>query len=263
MAPSELTGNRFRLSEIPDFPRDELKGRIIVVTGAAGRLGRVASIACARHGATVILCDKTLPALEKLYDEILTRNAPQPAIYPIDFIGASERDYGRLAEVIGREFGVVHGLLHNAAAFAPLGPLAHINVRDWSAVLQVNLSAPFALTRALLDLLQESADGSIVFTSDSSARKSKAYWGIYGISKIAAEALAGILADELESAGKVRVNMLIPGPVDSPLRNMAFPAENPRQRINAESLEKLYIYLLGPASRGQSGQIFRTTESIE
>ncbi len=263
MAASKLSRSNFRLSELPDFPRDELKDRIVFVTGAAGRLGRVASIACARHGATVILCDKTLSGLEKVYDEILTRRAPEPAMYPIDFVGATERDYENLAQIVDREFGVLHGLLHNAAAFAPLGPVSHINVRDWSAVLNVNLNAPFALTRALLDLLQKSADGSIVLTSDSSARKSRAYWGIYGISKIAVEAFAGILADELESAGKVRVNTLIPGPVDSPLRKMAFPAENPQQRINAESLEKLYIYLLGPSSRGQNGQIFRTTESIE
>lgn len=184
-------------------------------------------------------------------------------MYPIDFTGATERDFEELARVIDREFGVLHGLLHNAAAFAPLGPVSGIDVREWSSVLNVNLSAPFILTRVLLSLLEKSSDGSIVFTSDSSAREARAYWGIYGISKIAAEAFAGILAKELDSAARVRVNTLIPGPVDSPLRKMAFPAEHPDRLINAESLEKLYIYLLGPESRGLNGQVFKASDTIK
>jgi NAD(P)-dependent dehydrogenase (short-subunit alcohol dehydrogenase family) len=198
-----------------------------------------------------------------VYDEILTHRYPEPALYPIDFAGATEQDYQELARTIDREFGVLHGLLHSAAAFAPLGPVSDIEAREWCSVLNVNLSAPFILTQALLGLLQQSGDGSIVFTSDSSARKATAYWGAYGVSKIALEGFAGILADELESAAKARVNILIPGPVDSPLRNRAFPAESPKRRVDAESLEKLYIHLLGPGSRGQNGQFFKARDRIE
>ncbi|MGH8550214.1 MAG: SDR family NAD(P)-dependent oxidoreductase [Methylococcales bacterium] len=263
MVESELTPTRIPSSEIPRPSRNDLEGRVVFVTGAGGRLGRVASIACARHGATVILSNKKLAALERVYDEILTHGYLEPAIFAIDFAGATERDYQELARTIEREFGVLHGLLHSAAAFAPLGPVSDIDARDWYSVLKVNLSAPFILTRVLLDLLRKSADGSIVFTSDSSARKGAAYWGVYGLAKIAVEGFAGILADELESSAKVRVNTLIPSPVDSPLRKMAFPAESPERRINAESLEKLYIYLLGSGSRGQNGQVFEATNTIE
>ncbi|MCI0732197.1 MAG: SDR family NAD(P)-dependent oxidoreductase [Methylococcaceae bacterium] len=263
MGVSELIRARNLSPEIPTPSRDVLKGRVVFVTGAAGRLGRAASVACARHGATVILSDRNLAELERLYDEILTHGYPEPALYPIDFAGATEKDYEELARTIDREFGVLHGLLHNAAAFAPLGPVSDIDVRDWCSVLTVNLSAPFILTRVLLGLLQKSADGAIAFTSDSSARKATAYWGVYGVSKIAVEGFAGILAHELESAAQVRVNILIPGPVDSPLRKLAFPAENPARRVDSESLEKLYIHLLGPGSRGQNGQVFNVTHAIE
>ena len=263
MTQAESTNERKPSLEISAPPSDSLKGRIIFVTGATGRLGRVASIACARHGATVILSDKTLSGLEKLYDEILTHGYPEPALYPIDFAGATERDYHQLERTIEREFGVLHGLLHSAAAFAPLGPVSDIQVRDWSTVLQVNLSAPFLLTRVLLGLLQKSADGSILFTSDSSAREGKAYWGIYGISKIAIEGFAQILASEFESASKIRVNTLIPGPIDSPIRNMSFPAECPHRRNHAELLQNLYIYFMGPASRNQTGRAFHAENYIE
>ncbi|MGR9107879.1 MAG: SDR family NAD(P)-dependent oxidoreductase [Gammaproteobacteria bacterium] len=263
MAGGVRMNGEIRPAEIPIPAADVLKDRVIFVTGAAGGLGRIASIACARHGATVILSDKRLAGLETVYDEILTLGYPEPALYPIDFGGAREADYDDVARVLDREFGVLHGLLHNAAAFAPLGPVDNIQAQDWSKVMHINLTAPFLLTRALLDLLRRSRDGSIVFTSDSSARKSAAYWGPYGVSKIALEGFAKILANELESAAMVRVNTLVPGPVDSPLRRTAFPAENPAGRIAADALAKLYIHLLGPGSRGQNGQIFQTLDRIE
>lgn len=249
--------------QIPDLPADALKDKILLITGAAGRLGGVASKACACYGATVILSDKDLPALENLYDEIVSQGGPEPAIYPIDFAGATEHDYHEVAQTIDREFGILHGLLHGAAAFATLGPVRNIDVRDWSRVLNVNLNAPFLLTRELLGLMQKSGDASIVFTSDSSARKSAAYWGVYGVSKIAVEGFAGILADELDSESKVRVNILLPGPIDSPMRKKAFPAENPKHQAAAESLVKLYIYLLSPTSQGLNGQVLNATDYID
>lgn len=86
----------------------------------------------------------------------------------------------------------------------------------------MNLNAPFLLCRVLLPVLQKSEHASIVFTSDSMVRTPKAYSGAYGVSKIALEGLAKILADELESQQKIRVNTLIPGVTDSPLRKNCF-----------------------------------------
>jgi NAD(P)-dependent dehydrogenase (short-subunit alcohol dehydrogenase family) len=243
-------------SQIPTPGLGILKDKVIFLTGAAGALGRVAATALARHGATIVLSDKDLAPLEAVYDQIIEGNGPQPAIYPMDLARATAQDYEEMARVIEREFGVLDGLLHNAASFAVLGPISNIDPEDWARVINVNLSACFLLTRALIGLLDNSTDGSIVFTSDSSARTGSAYWGCYGVSKIAMEGFAAIVADEMEAAGRVRVNTLIPGPVASPLRNKAFPAEDPGRQLSAESLERLYIYLFGPASRGQHGQTF-------
>lgn len=233
-----------------------LKERNILITGAAGCLGQVAAKCCAKSGANLILLDKNLPELEKLYDYIVAQDFPEPALYPIDFEGATEQHYLDLAETLEREFGVLHGLVHNAAKFAVLGPVDNIDSQSWSSVLNVNLNAPFLLTRVLLRILRNASSASIIFTSDSVARSAKAYWGAYGISKIAAEAFARILADEQESAGIIRVNTLVPGAVDSPLRRRAFPAENREKLAAAQSLENLYIYLLSSASQHKTGQVF-------
>ena len=73
-------------------PDDMLKGRIILVTGAGSGIGREAAVEYARHGATVILLGRTIAKLEEVYDEIEALGAPQPAIYPLNFEGASLKD---------------------------------------------------------------------------------------------------------------------------------------------------------------------------
>jgi NAD(P)-dependent dehydrogenase (short-subunit alcohol dehydrogenase family) len=159
-----------------------------------------------------------------------------------------------LADAIEQRYGALQGLLHSAAEFSAYTPLAIHKTQDWGHTLNVNLNAPFLLTRVLLPLLQNSLQASIVFTSDSTVREPKAYSGAYGVSKIAVEGLAKILAEELEAGQKVRVNTLIPGPVDSPMRKKAFPAEDKTQLPSMSSLDSLYCYLFDNASSGMTGQ---------
>jgi NAD(P)-dependent dehydrogenase (short-subunit alcohol dehydrogenase family) len=66
-----------------------LEGRVILITGATGGLGRALSVACARAGATVILCGRNPAKLERLYDEIEALGCPQPAIAVLDLATAT------------------------------------------------------------------------------------------------------------------------------------------------------------------------------
>mgnify|MGYP000359667714 CR=1 FL=1 len=103
-------------------------------------------------------------------------------------------------------------------------------------------------------VLQKSEHAAIVFTSDSSVRNGTAYSGAYGVAKIALEGYATILAEELESAGKVRVNTLIPGPVLSPIRKKAYPAEDKSKLPEMEALAKIYTYFFSSDSLTVTGQ---------
>jgi NAD(P)-dependent dehydrogenase (short-subunit alcohol dehydrogenase family) len=225
-----------------------LKGRVILVTGAGGGLGGVAARALAAEGACVVLLDKITPKLEQLHDEIVAAGHPQPAIYPLDLSKASESDYAELSEILAGQFGVLHGLLHSAADLGVLGPLADVKAAQWDNLLRVNLSAAHSLTRALLPLLQLAENASLVFTSDSSARPGKAYWGAYGVAKIALEGMARMWAEELASAGQVRVNVLVPGPVNSPLRRRSHPGELPEECPLPQTLAGRYVDLFSPGS---------------
>lgn len=231
-----------------------LAGQVILITGAGGGLGGTAAEALSKQGAHIILLDKSIPKMEKVYDRIVVSGGPEPVMYPFDLAGASENQYIELAGVIEERYGSLQGLLHSAADFTAFSPVNHIRTMEWGHTLNVNLNAPFLLTQVLLPVLQKSANASIVFTSDSSVTKARAYAGAYGVSKIAIEGFAKILAGELESAEKIRVNILIPGPVDSPLRRKGYPAEDKSRLPAMQTLSNLYIYLFSSQSIGITGR---------
>jgi len=231
-----------------------LSKQVFLITGAGGGLGGTAALTLAGQGAHVILLDKSIAKLEAVYDAIVALNAPEPIMYPFDLAGATEQDYQELADKIDQTYGALQGLLHSAVEFTSFAPMAMTSTKDWGHSLNVNLNAPFLLTRVLLPVLQKSTHASIVFTSDSSARTAKAYAGVYGVAKIAIEGYAKILADELEAPGKIRVNILLPGPVDSPLRKRAYPAEDKSKLPGMDSLAPVYSYLFGSESIGITGQ---------
>ncbi|MGC1953538.1 MAG: YciK family oxidoreductase [Gammaproteobacteria bacterium] len=235
---------------------DLLADRVLIITGAGDGLGKAAALACAAHGATLILLGRTVPKLEAVYDRIVAAGHADPAIYPMDLLGASPGDHEELAERVASEFGRIDGLLHNAARLGTLTPIDYYDPKLWLETLQINLNAAFFLTRACLPLMKKSPDASIVFTSDAVGRQGRAYWGAYGVSKFGIEGLMQILAQELDAFPSMRVNSLDPGPVRTRLRAAAYPGEDPHTLPEPETLMATYLFLLGPESRGISGEIF-------
>jgi NAD(P)-dependent dehydrogenase (short-subunit alcohol dehydrogenase family) len=170
-------------------PPDLLKGRVILITGASSGLGRLASLAYARHGATVALLGREENKLEAVYDEIVGAGYPEPAMFPFDLAVADDRGLENLAGVIGHHLQRLDGILHSAYAFTNLSPL-HLQTMDqWQMLIKVNLIAPFGLTRACLPFLQAAPDASVIFTGDTHGHHPAAYWGGYAIAKSGIETL--------------------------------------------------------------------------
>ena len=235
-------------------PPDLLAERTILVTGAAGGIGKAAALAFARHGATVVLLDRNEKGLESVYDEIEDGGGRQPAIIALDLATATVEHYDGIRQQVERELGRLDGLLHNAAELGALAPIELYELSLWTKVLGVNLYAPLLLTRACLPLLKQSKDASIVFTSADVGRKGRAYWGAYSVSCFAIEGLMQILADELESNTNIRVNSLDPGPVRTALRLRAYPGEDASVLPEPATIMPIYLYLMGPDSQGVTGQ---------
>jgi NAD(P)-dependent dehydrogenase (short-subunit alcohol dehydrogenase family) len=235
---------------------DELKGRVIMVTGAGTGLGRAVSLALARAGAEVILLGRTVRRLEAVHAEIAQLGAPEASIVPLDLEKALAKDYETVAEAIHQRYGRLDGLLHNAALLGTLTPIEQYEVPTFMRVMHVNLTAAFILTQQLLPLLRASQDASILFTSSGVGQRGRAYWGAYSISKFAVEGLTQVLAHEMSGTSNVRVNIIDPGKVRTSMRRQAYPSEAQDTLPTAESLTAPYLALLGPASRGVTGQRF-------
>jgi NAD(P)-dependent dehydrogenase (short-subunit alcohol dehydrogenase family) len=229
-----------------------LDGRVILVTGATAGIGRAVSRDLVRHGATVILHGRNASALESLREE-LKKLGPEPVAAQLDFERVQIDEYQNLAEQIEMRFNRLDGLLHNAGILGDLSPIEHYNISLWQRVMNTNLNAPFILTRCLLPLLRRSEDASLLFTTSGVGNIGRAYWGAYCASKFATEGLAQTLADECENTS-IRVNCINPGSTRTEMRRKAFPAEDPGSLPAPESITAPYLYLLGPDSRGISGE---------
>lgn len=235
---------------------DELTGRVIAITGASGGIGRAVALACAGHGATVILVGRNARKLESVHAEIESAHGPEPTIALLDLEKALASDYDQLAAAVLERFGRLDGLLHNAGILGTLSPIEQHDVPTWCRVMHVNVTAAFALTQVLLPSLRRSSDASIIFTTSSVGRRGRAYWGAYAVSKFAIEGLTQVLAAELEGISAVRVNALNPGPARTLMRRQAYPAEDINTLPLPETLTDPYIALLGPASRAITGGSF-------
>lgn len=233
---------------------DLLKDRIILVTGAGDGIGHAVAKAYAAHGATVILLGRTIKKLEQVYDEIEAAGHPQPAIFPMNLETATAKDYDDLGDTIKNEFGRLDGLLNNAAQVGGLTAIQHYDINLWSQIVTINLSAPFLLSQVCIPLLEQSHDPAMLFSTDDCTR---AYWGAYGVAKHGQQALLKILADELDNGRPIRVNGIDTGPVRTRLRAQNYPGEDPSTLPAPEDVISPYLYFMGPASKGATGQNFK------
>lgn len=231
-----------------------LQDRIILVTGAGDGIGKAAAISFAKAGAQLILAGRTTSKLEQVYDAIVSSGYVEPTLYPIDLEGANIEDYDQLAVSLDQQFGRLDGLLHNAGILGQRTPLSNYRCDVWNKVIQVNVTAQFQMTQALMPVLEKSEDCSVVFTSSGVGRVGRAFWGAYGVSKFAVEGLAQAWAAELEGLSSVRINCINPGATATQMRAQAYPAENPQTIPSPEQIMPAYLYLMGADSKGICGQ---------
>lgn len=236
-------------------PNRLLDGRVVLVTGATGGLGRVLALACAAQGATLVLHGRIVRKLEALYDDIVAAGYPEPTILPLDLAAARAEDFANVASALQAQHGRIDAVVHTAVQLGSLGPIEHQAFDGWLSTLRVDLLAPFGLTRALLPMLRAAHDGSVVFTLDTRGEDPKAFWGAYAVAKAGLSALLAILADEWENTPNLRVNGIVPGPMQSPLRAQTHPGDDITRLPLPEVFVPLYLHLLAGQPKAESGKV--------
>lgn len=230
-----------------------LANKTILITGAGAGIGRQAALTYAELGATVILLGKTVAKLEAVYDEILAKGYPEPAIVPLDLKGSTKQNYIDLAATIANQFGQLDGALLNASMLGELTPFNQIHEQIWQDVMQVNVNAQFLLAQALIPVLLKADNASLIFTSSGVGNKGKAYWGAYSVSKFATEGMMQVIADEYENS-TLRINAINPGATNTNMRSSAYPAENKETIASPIDIMPLYVYLMADDSKAVNGQ---------
>lgn len=234
-----------------------LAGRNILVTGAGDGIGRALAIGFARYGATVILLGRKVKKLEAVYDEIENAGYPQPAIYPLDLEKAPAGAFDQLGQVLAENFQQLDGLVQNAAILGQHSPMLSVDPQIWQQVMQVNLTAPYLITRCCYPLLKAAPSASLIFTSDAVARHGQAFWGAYGVAKAGLDNFMQVVADEWENNTDIRVNSLDPGPVQTWMRRQVFPGEDPQTLPTPEDTLLPFLYLIDGQQHAVRGERLR------
>jgi glucose 1-dehydrogenase len=216
--------------------RSALHDQVAIVTGASSGLGRATAIALAQYGAKVVLNHPPKSdSREKTAAVVGEIEAAGGIAVAIEADVAKEDEVEAMVAKAVRRFGSVHILVANAGIERP-SPIQHMSVRDWQAVLDVNLTGAFLSARAVVrEFLRRgptpelsAATGKIVFTSSVHETIPWAFQCNYAASKAGMAMLMQSLAQEL-GPSKIRVNAVAPGAIRTPINTEAWATEKARE----------------------------------
>ena len=225
-----------------------LKNKNILITGATDGIGAQISKLYSSHGANIILLGRNEEKLNKIYDDIIKNTDTKPLILEYDLNQISDNGAKEIANAISDEYGVLHGLIHNAAELGKLTSLENYSLDDWDKLMRVNLTAPFLLTKYLLPSLKEADNGRVILTSSGVAHKGRAFWGAYSISKAALKTMQEIFSEEFEDSSSIKFFSFDPGATRTKMRSTAYPAEDPNNLKSAEDLNDYYLWFFSEKS---------------
>ena len=212
--------------------------------GAGAGIGQAVALRLAEAGATLVLVGKTHDKLQKTANNIKQVGYSEPLIYPIDYLKATEEDCVELAITIGQRFGRLNGLIHCAGILGTLTPIVHYPQKTVYDLFQVLVHIPFALTKALLPLLKQSAPSSHLLFTRHQESEGKAYWAAYGAAHAAIGAFVGSLQEEYENTPTLHITAIDPVKVRTRLRALAYPGESPTTLPSPAQVAEFYYQIL-------------------
>ena len=232
--------------------QDRLKGKVALVTGGGRGIGRAIAQCLAEEGAAVAICSRTEQELKETVREIIERHGE--ACYWVADLASAPASRSLVQKLL-RRYSRINILVNNASLLGPRKPVAGYPLREWEAVLKVNLTAPFVLTQEVLRVMIPQKSGCILNITSSVGRQGRAQWGGYSVSKFGIEGLTQILAEELREH-QIRVLALNPGGTRTAMRAAAYPEEDPSLLPSPDAIAKVVLHLILQEDMTMSGRSF-------
>jgi len=219
-----------------------LKDQVVIVTGAAGGIGRATCLALAAAGAKVAAVDCSQEAAESVVAEVVAAGG--------EAVGLSRdvrraEDMRAMAADVEEHYGRIDALVACAGVLRGGRPVtvASMPAEEWDLVVGTNLRGVFLSNQAVLSAMQRQHRGTIINLSSTSGRTGLAYDAAYCASKFGVIGFSESLAEEVRPYG-IKVQTVLPGAVDTPIWQQNGPLPRPAAILPAQRVADLVIYLL-------------------
>lgn len=206
---------------------ENIKGKVIVITGASSGIGEATALLLAERGAKVVLGARRLDRLEALVTRISEAGAE--ASYAVTDVKRRE-DLSNLVKLACDRYGKLDVLISNAG-IAPTSLLDELRVEDWEEMIDVNIKGVLYGIAAALPVFRKQGFGHFVNTSSTAGLITKPTMSVYSGTKFAVRAISEGLRQE--AGDKLRVTIISPGFVQTNLADSMTNPEVKAQIINS------------------------------
>ncbi|MCA9261935.1 MAG: SDR family oxidoreductase, partial [Planctomycetales bacterium] len=199
--------------------RQDLAGKVTVVTGGTSGIGQAACLALARYGSRVVVVGRDLVRLEETAARVAeSHQLGESAVLGFRADVRSESDMRHMAEAAIDRFGAIDALVASAGILRAAGGkfwmFPDLPVEEWDEVVSTNLHGTFLSIRAVLPQMIRQRRGDVITISSKSGERGIAFDSPYCASKFAVIGLTQALAEEVRPYG-IRVQTILPGPFES------------------------------------------------
>lgn len=219
----------------------EFQDKVVIITGAAGNIGKEAARQFSSQGAKLTLVDLNEEALKNVAQE-LDLIESEYIIAPTDV--SSEEQVESYVKQTVEKFGKIDVFFNNAGFQGKMAPMTELAASDFNAVINVNVNGVFYGLKHVLKVMNEQKSGSVINSASVSGLTAAPMQTAYVTSKHAVVGLTKMAA--LENAiNNVRINAICPAPVDSAMMRRIEEGMNPEQ---ADAVREAIAKLI-PAGR--------------
>ncbi len=224
----------------------ELTGKVAVVTGAAGNLGRAVCQALAAKGVCVALLGRDSQSLEQARAEL----GDDAGAFAADLL--DPQALGEAIAAVMARFGRIDILANIAGGFTMGPPLHETSDRDWDLMMDINARTVFNACRAVIPHLLARGGGRIVNVAARAALQGQGYMAPYSASKAVVIRLTESLAAEYRDQG-ITANCVLPGTLDTPENRAAMPDADHGRWVPIAALADVILFLVSDAARAVNG----------